>query len=201
MQIRSYSPDLHKYCFMILHRSMSAIAAHLLKKYPILTITGPRQSGKSTFAKMLKPDFDYVNLEDVDYRRFAQKDPKGFLQRYPKNCIIDEVQNVPELLSQLQVQVDAAGKNGMYILTGSQNLQLSSKISQSLSGRTALCTLLPFSMDELNTKKPVRRGRKTTSWEELCWKGMYPRLHHQKIKPSLFYPDYITTYIERDPGS
>ena len=188
---------------MILHRSMSAIAAHLLRKYPILTITGPKQSGKSTFAKMLKPDFDYVNLEDVDNRRFAQKDPKGFLQRYPKNCIIDEVQNVPELLSQLQVQVDTAGKNGIYILTGSQNLQLSSKISQSLSGRTALCTLLPFSMDELNTKKPVGRAGKVSNstikgWEDLCWKGMYPRLHHQKIKPSLFYPDYITTYIERD---
>lgn len=176
----------------MIQREMSSIAALLLRKYPLLTITGPRQSGKSTFAKMLKPGFEYVNLEDIDHRRFATNDPKGFIERYSKNIILDEVQNAPQLLSQLQVHTDAIDKNGMYILTGSQNFQLFEKISQSLAGRTALCTLLPFSMTELNELKKVK------SWEEFCWKGMYPRLHHRSIKPELFYPDYITTYIERD---
>jgi uncharacterized protein len=176
----------------MIQREMASVAALLLRKYPLLTITGPRQSGKSTFAKMLKPGFEYINLEDIDHRRFAGNDPKGFIERYSKNVILDEVQNAPQLLSQLQVHTDAIGKNGMYILTGSQNFQLFEKISQSLAGRTALCTLLPFSMTELNNLK------KAKSWEELCWKGMYPRLHHRSIKPELFYPDYITTYIERD---
>lgn len=173
-------------------REMTSIAALLLRKYPLLTITGPRQSGKSTFAKMLKPDFEYINLEDIDHRRFATTDPKGFIERYSKKVILDEVQNAPQLLSQLQVHTDVVGKNGLYILTGSQNFQLFEKISQSLAGRTALCTLLPFSMNELNEIKKLK------SWEEYCWKGMYPRLHHRSIKPELFYPDYITTYIERD---
>lgn len=176
----------------IVYRQMVTIAATLLRKYPILTITGPRQSGKSTFAKMLKPNFEYINLEDIDHRRFAINDPKGFIERYSKNVILDEVQNAPELLSQLQVHTDKLGKTGLYILTGSQNFQLFEKISQSLAGRTALCTLLPFSVDELTTTK------RSKNWEELCWKGLYPRLHQQKIKPDLFYPDYITTYIERD---
>ncbi len=176
----------------MIQRQMTPIAALLLRKYPILTITGPRQSGKSTFAKMLKPGFEYVNLEDIDHRRFAINDPKGFIERYSRNVILDEVQNAPQLLSQLQVHTDAVGKNGLYILTGSQNFQMFEKISQSLAGRTALCTLLPFAMNELREMKEPK------SWEELCWKGMYPRLHHRSIKPELFYPDYITTYIERD---
>jgi len=176
----------------IITREMTGIAGKLLKKYPLLTITGPRQSGKSTFAKMLQPTFEYVNLEDIDLRRFAINDPKGFIERYAKNVILDEVQNAPELLSQLQVHTDKVGKTGMYILTGSQNFQLFEKISQSLAGRTALCTLLPFSIAELSTRKKI------SDWETICWKGLYPRLHNQIIKPDLFYPDYITTYIERD---
>ena len=171
---------------------MLNIAGVLLKKYPLLTITGPRQSGKSTFAKLLKPDFAYINLEDIEHRRFAMNDPKGFVERYNSNTIFDEVQNAPQILSQLQVHTDALGKNGCYILTGSQNFQLFEKITQSLAGRTALCTLLPFSLQELSSTITAK------SWEELCWKGMYPRLHQQKIKPDHFYPDYITTYIERD---
>lgn len=173
-------------------RKMTAIGRHLLKKYPVLTITGPRQSGKSTFAKMLQPGFRYVNLEDIEMRKLATADPKGFLQTYPGKVIFDEVQNVPELLSQIQVHTDAAGKNGMYILTGSQNFQLFERIGQSLSGRTALCTLLPFEHEELAGLATPK------SWTDLCWKGMYPRLYKQKIQPGLFYPDYITTYIERD---
>jgi uncharacterized protein len=176
----------------IVHRQMQDIASLLLRKYPLLTLTGPRQSGKSTFAKLLKPNFEYVNLEDIDHRRFATTDPKGFIERYNKNAIFDEVQNAPQLLSQLQVHTDKVAKNGMYLLTGSQNFQLFEKISQSLAGRTALCTLLPFSLKELSANRTIK------SWEEYCWKGMYPRLHQQKIKPDLFYPDYITTYIERD---
>ena len=128
----------------MIQREMASIAALLLRKYPILTITGPRQSGKSTFAKMLKPGFEYINLEDIDHRRFATNDPKGFIERYPKNVILDEVQNAPQLLSQLQVHTDAIGKNGLYILTGSQNFQLFEKISQSLAGRTAFVPCCPF---------------------------------------------------------
>jgi predicted AAA+ superfamily ATPase len=176
----------------ILQRKMAPVANLLLRKYPILTITGPRQSGKSTFAKLLKPNFEYINLEDFDHRRFANNDPKGFLERYKKNVILDEVQNAPQLLSQLQVHTDKLGRNGLYILTGSQNFQLFEKISQSLAGRTGLCTLLPFALNELSGYSNPK------SWEDFCWKGMYPRLHHRAIKPDLFYPDYITTYIERD---
>ncbi len=97
----------------MLLRHMTSIALLLLRTYPILTVTGPRQSGKSTFAKMLKPAFEYVNLEDIEHRHFAINDPKGFIERYPKNVILDEVQNAPQLLSQLQVHTDAVGKNGM----------------------------------------------------------------------------------------
>ena len=119
------------------------------KEYPVVTILGPRQSGKTTLAKMTFPKKDYCSLEEPDMRMIAQKDPRGFLDNYPNGCILDEIQRVPELLSYIQTIVDKASKPGMYILTGSHQPQLHAAVSQSLAGRTAVLTLLPFSYEEL----------------------------------------------------
>lgn len=116
--------------------------------YPIVTITGPRQSGKTTLARMLLPDWQYVSLEDPEIREFCISDCKGFLKTFPNHIIIDEAQRVPPLFSYLQTHIDLAGEKGMYVLTGSQNLNMMEAISQSLAGRTSILKLLPFSHEE-----------------------------------------------------
>jgi predicted AAA+ superfamily ATPase len=121
----------------------------LLEKFPIVFLTGPRQSGKTTLCKILRPDFQYVNLENLSDRQFAQQDPSGFLETYKNGAIIDEAQNVPQLFSYIQVVTDTRNKKGDYILTGSQNFLLFEKISQSLAGRVGVLNLLPFSWSEL----------------------------------------------------
>lgn len=122
--------------------------------YPVVTLTGPRQSGKTTLCRALFPEKEYVNLEDAEQRLIARTDPKGFLGRFARDVVIDEIQRVPDLVSAIQVDVDAHKRPGRYILTGSQNLLLMKSVSQSLSGRTALATLLPFSLGELYGKRP-----------------------------------------------
>ena len=121
----------------------------LAVKFPFVTITGPRQSGKSTLAETAFPDFRQVSLEDLDNREFALKDPRGFIATYPSKTIIDEVQRVPSILSYLQTHADKSREMGMYVLTGSQNFELMEAIDQSLAGRTALLTLLPLSHEEM----------------------------------------------------
>lgn len=165
----------------------------LLFKFPIIAITGPRQSGKTTFSKELCKGYKYVNLEIPDERQFARDDPKGFLNSYQNGVIIDEVQYVPEIFSYLQAVTDQRKRNGEYLLTGSQNFLLSHHISQSLAGRVALFSLLPFSYKELagSTYSPE-------NWKDYLYKGGYPRIYEQQINPLDFYPNYLQTYIERD---
>ena len=163
------------------------------KTYPVVTITGPRQSGKTTLAKMLFPSYRYVNLESLTDREFAQTDPVSFLRQFESdNLIIDEVQRVPEILSQIQVMVDAQNRRGCFILTGSQNFSLMRGISQSLAGRTALCTLLPFSLREIASEA------KDMTLDEMMWKGFYPRIHEERLNATDALSFYVDTYLNRD---
>jgi predicted AAA+ superfamily ATPase len=165
----------------------------LLKKYPIVSITGPRQSGKSTLLKSAFKDYKYVSLEDIDIREFADKDSRGFISTFNDKVIIDEVQQCPKLFSFLQTHVDKENKEGMYLLSGSHNFLLMQAISQSLAGRCAILTLLPFSLREKKTAKIM----KTNINDEIFF-GSYPRIYDKDIFPTDFYPYYIQTYVERD---
>jgi len=163
------------------------------RKYPVVTLTGPRQSGKSTLLKESFPDYEYISLEDLDIRFFAQNDPKGFIATYPDKVIIDEIQQTPELFSYLQTHIDKAGKEGMYLLAGSHNFLLMQAIGQSLAGRTAVLKLLPFSHREMKQGNIL-----PSNIDEEIFKGAYPRLYDKDINPTDFYPYYIQTYVERD---
>ena len=177
---------------MIPRQISSKIFEHV-KKMPVLAITGPRQSGKTTLVKHLFPNYSYLNLENLVEREFAETDPIGFLKNHPKGLILDEIQNVPELFSFIQTIVDDTGEQGKFVLTGSNNFLLLEKITQSLAGRVTIFHLLPFSLRELAASKISFRH-----YEEILWKGFYPRLHDKKLMPSDIYPSYIQTYIERD---
>lgn len=174
-------------------RQLAAKASELLQKYPIISITGPRQSGKTTLARMLKPNYRYVSLESLSEREFARQDPKGFLETYQNGVILDEVQYVPELFSYLQVLTDQRQRNGDYILTGSQNFLMMEQITQSLAGRVAVFNLLPFSWGELQGTPYQPKG-----WEDYLVGGAYPRKLVQAIQPADFYDSYLQTYVERD---
>jgi predicted AAA+ superfamily ATPase len=163
------------------------------KKYPIVTLTGPRQSGKSTLLKAILPGYRYVSLEDPDIRSFALEDPRGFLSTYPEKIIIDEVQRVPELFSYMQTYVDEKKEEGIYYLAGSQNFLLMESISQSLAGRTAVMKLLPFSHNEMK-----KAGIVPDIIDKEIFYGGYPRIFDNNIMPTDFYPYYIQTYVEKD---
>ena len=175
--------------------------------YPVVTLTGPRQSGKTTLARAAFPAFDYVTLEDTESRRFAREDPHGFLDRYRPPVIIDEVQRVPDLPSAIQVAVDHPEHTGNYILTGSQNLLLMRDISQSLAGRTGVLHLLPLSRAELEGQVPAvpdpsaglfaNRDTQLERWRTVRT-GFYPRIHDRGIPPEVWLPDYVQTYLARD---
>ncbi len=162
------------------------------KQYPVITITGPRQSGKTTLAKSTFVRKDYVNLESLDNRQAASLDPRKFLGQYPNGAIIDEIQHVPELLSYIQVIVDEHEIPGEFILTGSHQIDLHNAIAQSLAGRTALLKLLPMSLLELQ-----QAGIQGTVDENL-FKGGFPRLYTKEIDAVNFYQNYSQTYIEKD---
>lgn len=174
-------------------RELQAKLLQLSTKFPFVTLTGPRQSGKSTLAKMAFPDYKCVSLEDLDTRDFAETDPRGFIADYPSETIIDEVQRVPSLLSYLQTHSDNTGKMGMYILTGSQNADLMSAVDQSLAGRAGVLTLLPFSHSEMRAA-----GLTHESINDEIFTGGYPGIYDRGIEPTDFYPSYIRTYLERD---
>ena len=160
---------------------------------PVISITGPRQSGKTTAAKMCFPHYDYVNLENPDVLENAKSDPRLFLTRFNNGLIVDEIQRFPELFSFIQTISDERDNPGEYILTGSQNFLLSERISQSLAGRIFVTHLLPFSISELNhAKLPLENP------SQAIFKGFYPRIYDRDIDPDLFYPSYIQTYAERD---
>jgi predicted AAA+ superfamily ATPase len=176
----------------LLARKVSAYA----RRYPVVTITGPRQSGKTTLCKALFPRKHYLSLEDLDVRARAREDPRGFLEScLTRGAIVDEIQRVPELLSYLQTLVDRQTRPGLFILTGSQNLALLDSIAQTLAGRTALATLLPFSYAELYTPSS------TVPLNRLLYAGFYPRIHDRKLNPTEALSFYVSTYLERDVRS
>ncbi|HRZ97693.1 MAG TPA: ATP-binding protein, partial [Paludibacter sp.] len=177
----------------MIERELKTKLVALATKYPIVTLTGPRQSGKSTLLRNTFPEYNYVSLENTENRLLAQSDPNGFLATYADKTIIDEAQLVPVLFSYLQTHTDIQGKVGMYLLAGSQNFLLMESITQSLAGRTAVLKLLPFSRYELQNAN-VRK----INIDEEIFTGCYPRIYDKKIYPTDFYPYYIQTYIERD---
>lgn len=163
------------------------------KSFPVVTVTGPRQSGKSTLCRLVFPMHAYANLETPDVRSFALKDPRGFLGGYPDGAIIDEVQRCPELTSYLQGIVDEDPTPGKWILTGSQNLVLLESVSQSLAGRTAVLHLLPLSRDEVRRFEDYPRDL-----DETMLAGGYPRIFDRKLTPAQWLGSYVETYLERD---
>jgi len=165
----------------------------MLTKYPMIAVTGPRQSGKTTFCRQLCPDYQYLNMELTENQQFARQDPHRFLQLYKGGVIFDEVQNVPELFPYLQHYTDLRNEPGEYVLSGSQHFLLLEKITQSLAGRVSIFNLLPFSLEELKGS-PWEKN----TWEAYLWTGFYPRLYDRDIAPTDFYPDYLQTYVERD---
>jgi Predicted ATPase (AAA+ superfamily) len=177
----------------MISRTLKTKLLDLAKKYPIVTVTGPRQSGKSTLLKSSFLNYKYVSLEDIDVRTFALEDPRGFLSTYPDKTIIDEVQRVPSLFSYIQTHTDKEGKEGMYLLAGSHNFLLMENINQSLSGRTAILKLLPFSHFEMKNGCVL-----PNNVDEEIFKGGYPRIYDKDIYPTDYYPFYIQTYVERD---
>jgi uncharacterized protein len=164
----------------------------LAGKFPVISVTGPRQSGKTTLIKSMFPDLHYESLEDPDTRLFALSDPRKFLDS-EKKMIIDEIQRVPDLFSYIQTNTDKTNINGQYIISGSQSFLLNQHISQSLAGRVAIFNLLPLSLIELREHR-----LEINKYENLIYQGFYPRLYDRNIDPSDFYPNYIQTYLERD---
>ena len=160
---------------------------------PVLSITGPRQSGKTTLCRHLFPDHKYANLEDPDTRNFAMEDPKQFLAHRARGMVIVEAQYAPKLFSYIQPIVDEGGRNGEFILSGSQNFLLMEKISQSLAGRVAILHLLPFSLEELKTTKFM-----PSDPFDYILRGSYPRIYDHEVDIRIFYSSYTQTYVERD---
>lgn len=162
-------------------------------QYPVIAIVGPRQSGKTTLAKMVFPQKTCISMEDYDNREFATDDPRGFLSSIKEGAILDEIQRVPRLLSYLQTEVDSSPENGRFILTGSNQFLLVKGISQSLAGRISIHTLLPVSFQEL---KPT--GYRPESLDHLLYTGGYPRIYDQGLDSRDWLSTYLDTYIERD---
>lgn len=177
---------------MYITRTIEKEVKILAREFPIVTLMGPRQSGKTTLVKHLFKNYKYVSLEDTYIRQMAKNDPEGFFKKYSKKVIIDEMQKVPELFSYLQTHSDKLNKNGQFIITGSQNYLLLEKITQSLAGRVGLATLLPFSYAEIKTFDNLNNT------DTLLFEGFYPRKKIQKIRTPQFYGSYIKTYVERD---
>lgn len=178
----------------MIERDAEDIIRSLAKSFKAITITGPRQSGKTTLARTLFSDYTYVSLEDLDSRQFAQDDPRGFLKQYGQHTIIDEVQRVPDILSYLQAKLDEGKRAAQYVLTGSQNFLLSQHIGQTLVGRTGLTTLLPLTLAEISRF----HQKKITDLDGAIVSGSYPGVYDRKIDPKTFYSSYVSLYIERD---
>ncbi len=183
-------------------RLASGAFSQLQRYYPIVAVTGPRQSGKTTLVRSQCKDKPYANLEEPDTREFATADPRGFLAQYPDGAVLDEVQRVPSLFSYLQAEVDEAQHSGKpkkarpwharYILTGSQQLQLMEGVTQSLAGRVGFLHLLPFGYAEIRDAAPKM------TLDNWLISGGYPPIYDRKIPPAIWHRDYVATYIERD---
>ena len=180
----------------VIERDLTPRLLAAAKAFPAVTLTGPRQSGKSTLCRALFPGHPYANLESPDVRRFANADPNAFLAQFPYGAVIDEVQRAPELASYLQPIVDADPRPGRWILTGSQNLALLESVSQSLAGRSAVLHLLPLSYAEI-----ARFHNAPRTLDEILFTGGYPRIYDQRIPATDWLSAYVATYIERDVRS
>jgi len=176
---------------VFINRSLVKTAREAFKYFPVLTITGPRQSGKTTMIKSEFTHLPYFSMEDIDIRRFAMNDPRGFLNQHPKGMILDEVQNTPELLSYIQGLVDEDSSK-RYILSGSSQFSVIKQITQSLAGRTAMLELLPLSYQEIKSEADKK------SLDIILYSGFYPAIYAGKNIPKLLYPSYTKTYLERD---
>ena len=197
-----------RYNRLMFKRILSNKLSALAKKFPVLSIMGPRQSGKTTLSKGVFKNYRYISLEEPDEREFAFSDPKGFLRRLTGGVILDEIQRAPDLLSYIQGIVDRENMPGRFILTGSQQFHLMEKVSQTLAGRVAMAYLLPLSLNELLDQKrsdpwkidilPKKELQPTFSLEEILYKGLYPRIHDKGLQPQDFLSAYYRTYVERD---
>lgn len=174
-------------------RALADFLLQVAPKYPVITLVGPRQSGKSTLSRMVFPDYTYVSLEEPDRRNMAMEDPRGFFRNFPGALILDEVQRVPELLSYIQTLVDEPHSQRKFVLTGSHQLLLMEKVTQSLAGRTVITKLLPFSRKELVDKNE--------ELEFYLFQGGYPRIYDKKLNPTQWLEQYYQTYVERDVRS
>ena len=177
---------------MFIHRQISEQVKRAAEQLPVLFLTGPRQSGKTTLLRHLFPDYNFVNFEEPDIRHWAIEQPREFLENNPRPIIIDEAQYVPDIFSYIQSIVDTYQEPGMYILSGSQNFLMMEKITQSLAGRTAVLSLFPFSYRE------IQHLDTNSSTNECILNGFYPRLFHDVTDRALFYKSYVNTYVERD---
>ena len=174
-------------------RRLQSVAQARLHSFPALTITGPRQSGKTTLSRLLQPSANYFSLEDPDVRAYALEDPRGFLGGLGDGAILDEVQRVPTLLSYLQGVIDEDPSPGRFILTGSNQFELLESVTQSLAGRTGLLTLQPFALGELQAA-----GRAPETLAELLQQGLFPPIHDRPVPAEIWLQDYVATYVERD---
>lgn len=177
---------------MLIKRTIEPVLRKLAGQYPVVTITGPRQSGKTTLCRKVFPKKPYVNLEAPDTRRFVEDDPRGFIAQYPEGAVFDEIQRSPGIISYIQTIVDEKKKAGQFILTGSRQFEVMTNITQSLAGRTAIVKLLPFSIAE------IKEGFDIASIDDLLYKGFYPRIYDVGLNPTQALGDYLETYVERD---
>ncbi|MDD2426396.1 MAG: ATP-binding protein [Bacteroidales bacterium] len=176
---------------IFINRAITKTILEIINYFPIITLTGPRQSGKTTLLRKIFEDLPYYSMENLDIRRFAHNDPRGFLAQHPYGMFLDEVQNTPELLSYIQELVDDNPKR-RYILSGSSQFSVFNKITQSLAGRTAVLELLPLSYEE------VENNAEDKTLDKLLLDGFYPAIYAGKNRPDLLYHSYVKTYLERD---
>lgn len=177
----------------MIDRNLEDVLRRRAQSMPVVAVTGPRQSGKTTLCRKVFPELPYVSLEALDTRRYAREDPRGFLQEYRDGAVLDEVQNAPDLFSYLQVEVDEDARAGRFILTGSQHFGLTEAISQSLAGRIAMLHLMPPSLDELR-----RFAAAPTDLLHTLWAGSYPRIFDRGLDAGEWLSDYAATYLQRD---
>ena len=177
----------------MIEREISSIVKEMARYYPVVTVMGPRQSGKTTLVKALFPDYAYFNLESSHVRDAALADPRMFLASAPNGMILDEIQKAPQLFESVQAAVDEEKRNGRFVITGSHQPELAQAISESLAGRTGIAELLPLSSKELRSV-----GIDATQRDRMLFAGTMPRIYDSRIPPTRFYADYFRTYIERD---
>lgn len=193
----------------MIQRALEPVLRKLAEQYPVVTLTGPRQSGKTTLVQAVFPHHQYASLEEPDVREYALEDPRGFLGQFAGGVILDEVQRAPDLFSYVQTIVDREDRSGRFILTGSQNFLLLRSISQSLAGRSAILHLLPLSLRELTGREPFpletlghelpqTRPENPPELLEILFRGFYPRIHDKGLDPATWYSGYYQTYVERD---